>query len=244
MLRKEPLEIKEGAILVADSHYANYRPQLKDLLEKIKNGEIQTSQIILLGDNVDLLVAKIKFFEIHEKEIVDLLNDLAEVKEIIYFEGNHDFMIKEIFPKIRVVPLTQQPLYASFKESLGWLAHGDWNGPFSYRLYTALQRNKIARVIYSFFDLVTHSGLSKFLRQKMKTKKLCRNFDNFESYIRRKFTSISLEESWFIEGHYHQGVEFTMGQLRYINLDAMACNKSFFVVQSNDNEIVLDKQIL
>lgn len=244
MLRNEPLEIKEGAVLVADSHYAHYRPYLKHLLEKIKDGEIKTSQIILLGDNVDLLVAKIKFFEVHEKEIVDLLNELAEVKEIIYFEGNHDFMIKEMFPKIRVIPLTQQPFYARFKESSGWLAHGDWNEPFSYRLYTKLQRNKIARYIYSFIDLVSNSALSKLLRQKMKNKKLCRSFSGFESYIREKFASISIEEKWFIEGHYHQGIEFQVGSLRYINLDAMACNKSFFVVQSNDNEIALDKQIL
>ena len=244
MLRKDPFEVKEGAIIVADAHYANYRPQFKELLEKILKDEIKTTQIILLGDNVDLLVAKIKFFEIHEKEIIDLLNRLADVKEIIYFEGNHDFMIKEMFPKIKVVPLTQQPMYARFHDSYGWLAHGDWNEPFSYRLYTAVQRNRVARVIYRVIDFVSDSALSKFLRQKMQDKKLCRKFENFEGYIREKFSSISLEETWFIEGHYHQGIEFFMGQLRYINLDAMACNKSYFVVQSNNNEIVLDKRIL
>lgn len=242
MHRKQPYTVHQGAILVADAHYASYRPEFLTLLTRIDSGELKTTQLILLGDNVDLLVAKIAFYERMEADLIAMINRISQKLEVIYFEGNHDFMLKGLFPNVRIVPLRQQPLYAKFEQHYGWLAHGDWRESRSYHFYTFLQRNGIARMIYRLIDAVTGEKLSKALRQKMKDKRLCRKFDNFEAFINRKFADIALKESWFIEGHYHQGKGFKIGTTSYYNLDAMACNKSYFVVQSKDNELVLERR--
>jgi UDP-2,3-diacylglucosamine hydrolase len=233
------LELKEGAVLVADAHYASYRPQLKLLIDKLLSGEIQTTQLLLMGDIFDLLMGPIDRFVDNNRDIINALNQLSQKIEVIYFEGNHDFVVSKTFPDMKVYSLSNQPVAASYKGSKGYLAHGDWGSSWSYRLYCTIIRNKPLLHGLNFVDKIIAHKISKFLENKMHKKQICSDFVTFQEHIERKFEKHKHIKGWFIEGHYHQGSSFFIGDMIYHNLQAMACNKSYFVVQSNKNDVVL-----
>jgi len=135
-------ELREGAILVADSHYAPWRTPFIDFLRALESGEIQTTQLILMGDNCDLLFGPITETSLLNQELITLLNSLSVKIEIFYLEGNHDFRLTSIFPHIFVVPRHQQPFIMGYGSQKIALLHGDIGVAFGYKLYTALIRNR------------------------------------------------------------------------------------------------------
>lgn len=238
------IELKEGAILVADAHYASYRPLFATLIDKIISKEIETRQLLLMGDVFDLLMGPIKSVVKNEEIIINKLNQLSQEIEVIYLEGNHDFQLKTIFPYMKIYPLAVQPVQSLFNDKAGFVAHGDWNEGILYRLYSALIRNKLILKILNFTDIAVKYSISEKFSQKMKEKFLCSDFKGFENYIKRKFKDKKYICDWFIEGHYHQGSNFLVDGMIYHNLDALACNKSYFVVQSSNNVIALSRHTL
>ncbi|HEX5710571.1 MAG TPA: UDP-2,3-diacylglucosamine hydrolase, partial [Sulfuricurvum sp.] len=135
-------ELREGAILVADSHYAPWRTPFIDFLHAVERGEIKTSQLILMGDNCDLLFGLVDETLRLNDEIITLLNTLSMSMEILYLEGNHDFRLSPVFPNITIVPRTKQPLIMVHDSQKIALLHGDITVPFGYEIYTALIRNR------------------------------------------------------------------------------------------------------
>ena len=239
-----PITVKEGAIMVADAHYASYRPIFKKLLDGIESDKIVTPQLLLMGDVFDLLFAPVDAFLALEKETVQQINRLSKKIEIVYIEGNHDFLLANIFPDILVIPINQQPYPANFLGGSGWLAHGDWDGSLGYKVYTSFIRNRTIISVLNKLDHILRGTISRKLSSKMALKKLCRSFTGFKDFIENRFKRYSHYKGWFIEGHFHQGVEIKLENLKYFNLDSMACNQSYFVVQSNNNEILLIKHKL
>lgn len=236
--------LKEGAILVADSHYAPWREPFIDFLRALKSGAKQTNQLILMGDNFDLLFGPVTQTHQLNAEAIELLNTLSHSIEIIYLEGNHDFRLSSLFPNIRVIPLEKQPLYLAFGDEKIALLHGDIHTPLGYRIYTALIRNsyilKVLNAINQLFDGV----IIERLRLQMERKKHCHPIADFETIAHRLES-----ESWInqcdvvIEGHYHQNQSFHFKTYRYINLGAFACNERVYVVKSSQNQINLDEVI-
>ncbi len=238
------LQIKEGAILVADAHYASYRPLLLKLLEAIESQKIQTPQLILLGDNVDLLMGGIGAFERQEAAFISKLNRLSQSIEVVLFEGNHDFNLKKLFKEALVVPFTQQPMEALYKESLGLLAHGDWNEGWIYTGYTYCIRAPFVLFLINLLDRLAFGCISAYFTKKMQKKNLCRTFKDFEKITKKRLNKIDKKYEWMVEGHFHQGAFFKRDKTMYHNLDAMACNKSYFVVQSDCNVLQLLRKAL
>ena len=238
------IELKEGAILVADAHYASYRPLFHTLIDKIISKELETTQLLLMGDVFDLLMGSIDAFLETERLIIEKLNRLSLEIEIIYLEGNHDFQLASIFPHMKIFPLALQPVEALFDNKKGFLAHGDWAEGLLYAFYSRIIRNRVVLKLLNFTDVVMKYKISEKFFQKMKKKSLCSEFRGFENYIRRKFKGKRYFSDWFIEGHYHQGSNFMIDGMIYHNLEAFACNKSYFVVQSNNSVITLSQHTL
>lgn len=71
-------ELHTGAILVADSHYAPWRTSFIDFLRALESGKIQTTQLILMGDNCDLLFGPISETSRLNQDIITLLNSLEK----------------------------------------------------------------------------------------------------------------------------------------------------------------------
>ncbi len=216
--------IQENALFVADSHYPNHGEEFLILLKKLKSGEIVTPQLFLMGDNFDLLFGYNDYIQTFSSEAISLLQQLSLKLEIHYFEGNHDFLLTEIFPNIKIYPRESQPVFFSLNEKRAGLSHGDQYAlGWKYDLYCRIQRSRL------FFKLLSPFGkwLVDHQISKMKQKNICRPMRNFEMRVEAILAHYG-DADLAIEGHYHEGK--IIG--RYISLPSLACQGQAGVVRN------------
>lgn len=223
-------EIKEGAIFVADSHYPHHGDAFLMLLKKLESGEIVTPQLFLMGDNFDLLFGYNNYIQSFSSEAILLLQQLSTKFEIYYFEGNHDFLLTEIFPYIKVYPRESQPVIFQLGDQRAGLSHGDrYALGWKYNLYCRIQRSRW------FFKLLNPFGKWLIDQQiaKMKQKNICHPMQNFEERVEAILANYG-DADLVIEGHYHEGR--TVG--KYISLPSLACQKQIGVIR--DGKLVFE----
>jgi UDP-2,3-diacylglucosamine hydrolase len=236
--------LHEGAILVADSHYAPRRTSFFDFLSALDQGEIQTPQLILMGDNFDLLFGSVTQTLLLNRSAIDLLNRLALKIPIIYLEGNHDFQLSSLFPHIRVVDRAHQPLVLTHNGSRIALLHGDIGVPIGYKIYTAFIRNRILLHGLNWLNEKFDGFIINALSKQMEHKNQCQYIDNFERIAQRHLKEASIKGyDMIIEGHYHQNRSFDYSGLIYKNLGAFACNERVYRVKSFQNQSTLEEVI-
>jgi len=218
--------LKNGAIFIADSHYNTEQTILFKLLVQINLNEIQVSQIFLMGDMFDFLCEEIIYFKNINKDVIELLNILSQKIETIYFEGNHDFSLKNIFPNIHVVPRDQQAIKFSHKEKTIALAHGDIFTPTSYNIFSTIFRNTL---FLKFLNLIDFNfTISKYFEEKLKKKKICNKQKDFEAFIQSRIQNYNVD--LIIEGHYHQGYLSN----EYINIPSLCCDNTYLIYKENE----------
>jgi len=218
--------IKENALFIADSHYPHHGNAFVELLQKIKNKELQTEQIFLMGDNFDLLFGYNRYIQTFCKDAILLLQQLSKTTEIHYLEGNHDFCLKEIFPDISVYSRKEQPIISSLNGKKVAISHGDkYVTGFGYNLYSSILRNKITLMLLRPFEKIIINHRMKKLSQK----NICQVFVDFEKRIDKilkHYTDVDL----VIEGHFHQSK--IVG--KYISLPSQACQGKIGIVKDNN----------
>ncbi|PIF04916.1 MAG: UDP-2,3-diacylglucosamine hydrolase [Arcobacter sp.] len=223
------MTIQNGTIFIADSHYNQKRRQLKSLLLKIQNKEIEVTQIIFMGDIFDFLTSHLNYFTLINAEIILLINKLATQFKILYLEGNHDFNLQELFPTIHIIKREEQPYIVKVDNQTIAMAHGDIFTPFSYNLYCKIIRNSTFMKFLNFIDIKFF--LSKFTEETLMKKKICHKQKNFLEFTQnriKKYNSLS-KIDLIIEGHFHQGYL----SKNYINLPSLACDNRYMVYQNN-----------
>lgn len=240
-----PTVLKEGAVIVADSHYSIKNPRFLDFLKKVDKQKIETSQLILLGDNFDLLIGGIKETQAENREAIDLLNKIGQSIEVVYFEGNHDFNLSKLFNNLTIVPIERQPVLFQGREKTVSLSHGDKNSGMFHSLFTFFIRNSL---FLQFLNLITLNFLnSRYAYRKiedLKEKKICRTIENFENIIKKKYSEKTCNCDFIVEGHYHQGTAFSIGKTKYLNVESFACNQSYIVVEYLQNGIEFKSKTL
>ena len=234
-------KLQEGAIVISDAHFSTKRPQLLGFLHKIANQEISTPQLILMGDIFDALFGSIEYTYQENEEVISLLKKIADRIEVVYLEGNHDFNLKTIFTNMKVYPISMQPVKCSWGEKTVWLAHGDYDAPFGYRLYTALIRNPIVLKLLKPLDNLFNHFILNFVYRHLQKKEDCKELAWFESFLYDRFAQ-RIDCDILIEGHFHQNKTFQIGKTYYINLGAFACNQRYFIVQSPQESMILKEK--
>jgi len=217
------LKIKEGTVFIADSHYPHHGDAFLTLLKRLEHKELQTSQLFLMGDNFDLLFGYNTYIKTFSQEAIALLNTLSKTMEIHYFEGNHDFCLKDIFPDIQVYSREEQPKYFLLNEKKVALSHGDkYAVGIGYNFYTTLLRNRITLKLFSPIGKLIIDDRMK----KLSHKNICRPFNGFEKRV-NKIMKYYQGVDMAIEGHFHQGKMFG----KYLSLPSLACQGSVGVVK-------------
>ena len=226
-MRNEKLvEIVEGALFIADSHYPHHGDAFLVLLQKIMSGEIQTSQLFLMGDNFDLLFGYNDYIQTFSEEAITLLHNISEAIEIHYFEGNHDFCLKDVFPNINVYSRDEQPISFTLKGKKVAISHGDkYVTGFWYELYCKILRNKTTLTLLRPFE----KAIINHRMQKLSQKKICHTFAGFEKRVEAILAHYS-DADLVIEGHYHQGRKIG----KYISLPSQACQGMVAVVEEGE----------
>jgi len=235
-----PKTLQEGAVLIADAHCAPWRTPFIDFLHALESGEIVTPQLILMGDIFDMLYGPIQRSYRYNTEGIDLLNRLSKKMEIIYLEGNHDFLLSDLFPDMTVIRRENQPMVMDYEEKKVALSHGDSSMGLGYEIYTALIRNPLLLAFLRTLDTVGGGFIVKWLESQMKRKSHCRTIEDFERLIQGRLKSFENDSfDVLIEGHFHQNRSIKFPQFDYINVGAFACNERYFTVQSNQNKTLL-----
>ena len=220
------IEIQENAIFIADSHYPHHGDAFLDLLKKLESGEVQTSQLFLMGDNFDLLFGYNDYIQTYANEAITLLQTLSEQIEIHYFEGNHDFCLGNIFTNMNVYSRDEQPIEFLLGEKKVAISHGDkYVTGFGYDLYCKVLRNKTTLTLLKPFEKVIISHRMKKLSQKH----ICQTFHGFEKRVEAILEHYQ-EADLVIEGHFHQSK--IVG--KYISLPSQACQGLVAVVEEGE----------
>jgi len=226
-------KIKNGAIFVADAHENDRRDKFYHFLQKIDSKEITTPQLFLMGDMFDLLVGEVEYGVRKYKKYIDLINKISLHVEIFYFEGNHDFALLKLFKNVKVVPIQDQPMKLTLEDdTLVYLSHGDKYGDFVHNAYTKLIRSLFLLKILNLIDVKKDNFISKKIENDQHRKNICTKINGFEEIISAKILNYKPKQnSYIIEGHYHQNHSFKQNGVNYINLPSFACNQSYFIVE-------------
>ena len=218
--------INEQALFIADSHYPHHGDAFFTLLKKLESGEIQTSQLFLMGDNFDLLFGYNDYIQTFSKEAITLLQKLSKKVEIHYFEGNHDFCLKELFPEINVYSRDEQPVTFKLNDKKVALSHGDkYATGLGYDLYCKILRSKKTLTFLKPFE----KAIIDHRMKKLSQKHICFNFVGFEKRVDEILEHYG-EVDLVIEGHFHQCK--TVG--KYVSLPSLACQGMVGVMEEGE----------
>jgi len=220
------LKIKKGAIFVADSHYNEKNSEFLVFLEKLKNKEIQTTQLFLMGDMFDFISGESKYFIKRNQKLIDIINELSDKIEIIYLEGNHDYNLQTLFTNVKVFKRKNQPVNAIFEEKTVQLSHGDIFTPWHYNLYCKIIRNRSLLLFLNMIDF--NDFISKKIYYGLLSKNICSKMKFFEEFANRRMNNY--KSDIVIEGHFHQGKSFKKGNQFYINIPSLCCDKMYTVL--------------
>lgn len=220
------IDIRENAVFIADSHYPHHGDTFLVLLQKIKSGEIQTPQLFLMGDNFDLLFGYNDYIQTFSQEAIALLQRLSQTLEIHYFEGNHDFCLKDIFTNMNVYTRGEQPVLFMLEDKRVALSHGDkYETGIGYNTYCKLLRNKTTLTLLRPFqkNIISHRI------KKLSQKNICQPFHGFEKRVEAILTHYE-DVDLVIEGHFHQSRKLG----KYISLPSQACQGMIAVVEEGE----------
>jgi UDP-2,3-diacylglucosamine hydrolase len=220
------LTIKEHAIFIADSHYPHHGDDFLKLLKKIEKKEIQTQQLFLMGDNFDLLFGHNDYIQTFAEEAIALLKKLSQSIEIHYFEGNHDFCLKNIFTNMNVYSRDEQPIVFELNNKKVAISHGDkYVTGFGYDLYCKILRNKITLNLLKPFG----KAIINHRMKKLSQKHICHTFEGFEKRVEAILAHYE-DVDLVIEGHFHQSK--VVG--KYISLPSQACQGLVAVIKEGE----------
>ncbi len=243
---RSDIQIKEGAIFVTDAHYNKPKGEVAffAFLKKIEKGEIEATQLFLLGDIFDALFGGVAHTAKENQEVIDTIANIAKKIEIVYLEGNHDFRLVKFFPKnVKIFPLAKQPVQLQTPHQTVCIAHGDFDAPIGYKLYTSLIRNRFVLFFLNIYDALTNHSILNFVENHMSVKEQCKKLEWFEEFVRKRFKK-RFACNVFIDGHFHQNVSLDLQGCKYINLGAFACNQRYFVVEFDKNRMSIVEKTL
>ena len=222
--------IKENALFMADSHYPHHGDSFLKLLQKLESEEIKTPQLFLMGDNFDLLFGYNEYIQTFTSEVIELLQKLSQKLEIHYFEGNHDFCLKELFPEINVYSRDEQPVMFTLGEKKVSISHGDrYVTGFAYDLYCKVLRNKTTLTLLKPFEKIIIDHRMK----KLSEKDICHHFTGFEKRV-EEILEHYRDADLVIEGHFHQAKVMD----KYISLPSLACQEQIAAVRKGEIEFI------
>ena len=214
------VDIKNGAIFIADVHYKKGDKDFLGFLEKLNKNP--PPQLFLLGDIFHLLLP-FQYLINYNKEAIELINSIAKKSEVYYAKGNHDFWLDGIFDSVIIAEA-----FVDKKKSI-FLTHGDLNEEDKlYKIYSFFIRNPF---FIRFLNIVSFNFFNNYLFKKILNKKVkCFKIPNFKDKIVGKIENINYK--LIIEGHYHQNILYNIKK-NYFNLGAFKCEKCYYTFRDN-----------
>ena len=220
------IEIQDKALFIADSHYPHHGSEFLTILQQIDKKTINPTQLFLMGDNFDLLFGYNDYIQTFSKDAIELLQKISLKLDIYYFEGNHDFCLKNIFTNIKIYSREEQPIVFTLNSKKVALSHGDkFVTSLGYNLYSKLVRNKFLITSLRPWE----KSIINDRMNKLSKKTICNSFETLDKRV-EKILKYYKDVELVIEGHFHQGK--VVG--KYISLPSLACQGEVGVVENSN----------
>ena len=233
--------IKPGAIFISDAHAGASRPQFLKFLRALCSTQSLPPQIFMMGDMFDFLANTTYVQRFYEEEIA-LINELSQKCEIFYFEGNHDFNLREIFPRAKVYPNAAQPVkFMSESGEAVQIAHGDLFLPHLTQFALLSLRNRTFLKFMDLLDRALKFKISKIILKSQEGKNLYKKMPNFKDIIAPKIDFYAA--NLIIEGHYHQDEILYFGEKKYINLCSFGAGSKIYEVAKSEKFMLIPKNL-
>ncbi len=239
-------------VSISDVHIKTADDERAGLLNKFLTSEDvkDADEVILLGDIFDLMVGnKPQYIEKYQEIFTQIEELLKSGKVISYFEGNHDFHVKNLF-RDWSKKIGQDDKFHFYKnavikkigETKVLYTHGDdieIDNP-SYKIYKALINNKFLELLgdyvvpYSTIEWIGHrashnSRERNKVRYERSEESTIMIRDKFREAARR--ASKKYEVEMVICGHSHVLDHFEESGLVYLNSGYAPLEMSYIVVQ-------------
>jgi UDP-2,3-diacylglucosamine hydrolase len=232
------LNILDDALFVADAHDNEQRKCFYYFLKALLQKSITSKQLFLMGDMFDFITQESHYFIQQNQELIKMINTLSNTIEIIYLEGNHDYNLQLLFPKVLVVPREKQPLIAQYQNQKIALSHGDNFTPFSYNVYCAIIRNKPLLRFLNAIDF--NFWLSKRIEKALSVKTICKPFKTFAQLVEKRIQNYQCDV--VIEGHFHQGGVYTLSNTSYVNIPSLYCQQAYVQLSNKEFKTIKLKE--
>ena len=233
--------IKPGAIFIGDAHAGASRPQFLKFLRALRSAQSLPPQIFMMGDMFDFL-ANTTYTQRFYKEEIALINELSQKCEIFYFEGNHDFNLREIFPRAKVYPNGAQPVKFIYEsDEAVQIAHGDLFLPRLMQFALLSLRNRAFLKFMDLLDRALKFKISKVILKSQEGKNLYKKMPNFKDIIAPKIDFYAA--NLIIEGHYHQDEILYFGEKKYINLCSFGVRSKIYEVAKSEKFMLIPKNL-
>jgi UDP-2,3-diacylglucosamine pyrophosphatase LpxH len=238
--------MKYKSLFISDIHLGTGNTQTDKLLEFLKENEFEN--IFLVGDIIDMLMMKRKFYwkKRHNKVVQKLLK-MSKNSNITYIVGNHDIFLETfIGEKFGNIQIEEKVKYTTSQGERCLIIHGhQFDG--ALMTYTWLYHigslaydfsmwlNRYLNKLRSFLNL-EYWSLSMYL--KSKTKEAIKFVNNFEKIV----TDYAKNEevNTVIAGHIHMKEDKVIDDIRYMNCGCFTEFTSCIIEDLNGNLKVID----
>jgi len=240
-------------VSISDVHIKTSDDERAELLFRFFNTEDvkNADQVFLLGDIFDLMVGnKPQYVDKYSKFFNKIKELLVSGKIIHYFEGNHDFHVKNLINDwSREIDQADSMFFhkKAIVKKIGdrkiLFTHGDdieIDNP-SYKIYKTLINNKLLEFLgdhvvpYSFIEWIGHRASKK---SRERNKQRYEKTKDDSAMIRDRFREAARRASkkydvcTVVCGHSHVKDNFKEGSLTYLNSGYAPIEQSYIVLET------------
>lgn len=206
----------------------------------------ESDLLIFLGDTFDLMIGDHnEYLEKYHFFFDSLKEKIKSNQKIIYFEGNHDFHLENIFKKNfkENFEYIKDEKLMKFGDKIFYFQHGDQLDfdNKSYILWKKIYTSPFFKLLVNKilpFKLIENIGERASLNSKKRSTKPF-NYDEFKKKYRLNFQKISeIEADVFIMGHTHILEDYQYNGKYYYNNGFPKKDKKFIFINNGEVDFI------
>ncbi len=198
----------------------------KLIVRFLSGAKEDAAAIFIVGDLFDFWY---EYKKVVPKGFVRILGKLAELTDsgipLYFFVGNHDMWMSGYFEQELNIPVYHEPKIFTFNGRKFYIGHGDGLGPgdHGYKFMKKIFRNPLCQWLFGVLPPAVGVGIANWASRRSRavtgdTDGKFLGEDNEWLIVYCKEVLQKEHFDYFIFGHRHLPIDFSLGSSRYINL--------------------------
>ena len=202
--------------LVREKHIVRFLDRIRE----------DAAVIFIVGDLFDFWY---EYRTVVPKGYTRILGKMAEITDsgipMYFFVGNHDMWMSGYFEQELNIPVYHEPKTFTFNGRKFYIGHGDGLGPgdHGYKFMKKIFRNPVCRWLFGILPPAVGVGIANWASRRSRAvtgdtdgKFLGEKEEWLIAYCKEVLQKEHFD--YFIFGHRHLPIDFSLGGSRYINL--------------------------